>query len=63
MEQLEQLIEQPRGRDVAQQMAQLEQRTLGGRLDAETELAGETHRAQHPHRILTIALHRIADQA
>ena len=38
-------------------------RAAGIALDVEPELAGEAHRAQHPHGVLAIAFGRGADEA
>ncbi|MNL20558.1 hypothetical protein D3C87_1418150 [compost metagenome] len=62
-EQLEYFFEQTGRRDIAQRLCQVADRQGAVLFDAEIQLGGETHRAQHPDRVFLVALLRIADQA
>ena len=55
-QQLEHLVEEPRRRDVLDQRGHLADRLACVGIDAETEFCAETHRPQHPHGILAIAV-------
>ena len=63
LQQLEQLVEQPRRRHVVEQRGHLADRRPRGRLDIEAELGGESHRTDDAHRILAVARDRVADHA
>ena len=60
---LQHFLEQPRCRNLAQQRRQLRNCLARRGFDLETQLRGDTHRAQHAHRILAIAQLGVADQA
>ena len=45
------LFDQPRRRGLQQQLAMALDRRARGRLDLETQLGQEPHRAHHPHRV------------
>ena len=62
-EQLQQLVEQARGRGLGDQRRELRDRGPRRILDREPELRRQAHRAQHAHRILAITLLGIADQS
>ncbi|MNY30944.1 hypothetical protein D3C86_1650810 [compost metagenome] len=61
-EQLEHFFEQACRRDLAQHRRQFTDRLHGVLFDAEVELGGKTHGAQHAHRVFLVALLRITDQ-
>ncbi len=61
-EQLEDLIEQPRRGNLQQQRRGIMDGGFGARVEVEVELGGEAHRPEHPHRVLSIAGYRVADQ-
>src|SRR5690349_2150495 len=60
--QLERFIEQPRGRNSAQEIAQPRDRLSREGIDREIELRLEARRPQHSHRILTEPRLRVADE-
>jgi hypothetical protein len=62
-EQLQGFFEQARRRGFAQQARERGDGRGGRRFDAEIELRGQAHRAQHADRIFAIPGFRIADQA
>lgn len=62
-EQFEAFLEQPCWRNFAQQRGQFADWLEGVFLDAEIKLGGETHCAQHAHRVFLVAVGRVADQA
>ncbi|MNZ54358.1 hypothetical protein D3C78_722570 [compost metagenome] len=62
-EQLQYFFEQAGRRDLAQHRCQAADRQGAVLLDAEVELGGEAHGAQHAHRVFLVALGRVADQA
>nr|GFC68926.1 hypothetical protein [Tanacetum cinerariifolium] len=61
-EQLEHFFEQARRWNITQHRRQRSNRRRTVLLDAEIKLGGETHSAQHSHRVFFIALLRIANQ-
>ena len=62
-EELLEFVEQPRWRNVLEQPGERRERRARRLVDGEAELRLETHRAQHPHRVLAVARLRVADQA
>ena len=61
-EELDDFLVEPGRRHLLDQRRQLVDRAARIVFDFESELAGEPHRAQHPHRVLAIALDRVADE-
>ncbi len=59
---LQHLVEQPRRRNPGKQFAELYQGSLRLLFQPETQLGGESHCAQHAHRVLPVALPRIPNQ-
>src|SRR3569623_3704233 len=55
-------VEQPRRRNLFEEMAHRHQRRFAVAVEAEAELGGETHGPQHAHRVFAITLLWIADQ-
>ncbi len=62
MEQLQDLVEHACRRHVGQQRPELGDRHCRGAVDLEIQLGGESQRAQHPYRILAVAVRRLADR-
>ena len=61
LQQLDHLVEGARLRHVVEQTGELLDRRPRLRLDLEAELGGEANGADDPHRVLAVALRRIAD--
>ena len=62
-QQLQHFLEQARRGHVLDQVREFADRRARLRVDAEAELGGEAHRAQHAHRVLAKTQGRIADDA
>ena len=62
-QQLQHLVEEAGRRHVFQQFGHFADRLAGRRVDLQAELGGETHGAQHAHRVFAVAGARLADHA
>ncbi|OIQ81402.1 hypothetical protein GALL_368360 [mine drainage metagenome] len=63
LQQLDGLVEQSRRGHALQQFGERGDRRARGRRDVEAELGGEARHAQQSHRVLAVALRRVADHA
>ncbi|MNI48262.1 hypothetical protein D3C73_1028200 [compost metagenome] len=62
-QQLQHFVEQARGRHVFNELGHGADRLARGRVDRAVELGGETHGAQHAHRVFAVTLDRVANDA